>query len=137
MCRNHPDLASASGFLFRHFAGIDALSPGFQSIKIRPVLSERISSGGGDFDSAMGRITTDWSREADGRIRLSVLIPANASARVHLPSKLGDRITESRRDLSRHPEVKLVKRLDNEAIVDIGSGLYHFTVEPNTEPMHE
>lgn len=82
----------------------------------------------------MGRITTDWSREADGRLKLSVLIPANASARVHLPSKRSDRITEGRVDLARHSQVKLVERLDNEAVVDIGSGLYHFTVEPKAAP---
>jgi len=129
-CRNHPDLASASGFLYRHFAGINASSPGFQRIRIRPVWSKRIRSGGGDFDSVMGRITTDWSGESDGRFKLSVLIPANASARIHLPSKKSDRIREGRHDVMLHPELRLVERLDSEAVIDIGSGLYDFRVEP-------
>jgi len=129
MCQNHADLASASGFLFRHVAGIDAASPGFEAIEIRPPSVARVRRGGGDYDSIMGRISTDWSQNADRSFSLSVSIPANTSARIHLPARHQSRIIESRAELSSGSDIRVVERSDYETVIEIGSGSYQFLVE--------
>jgi alpha-L-rhamnosidase len=129
LARNHAELATISGWLFRHIAGIDAATPGFETIVIRPVLDPRVKHGGGDFDSVMGRISTDWIQHPDGRFSLDVSIPANTSARVHLPAKHGATLKESRTELSRRRDMRIVARQGEEAVIEVGSGKYRFVIE--------
>ena len=77
---NHYMFGSVCGFLFRRLAGIDAASPGFETIVIRPLLDPRVRKGGGDYDSVMGRISTDWSLAPDGSFTYEVTVPSNATA---------------------------------------------------------
>lgn len=128
--QNHSDLATISGFLFRRIAGIDLGMPGFESIVIRPALDPRLKKGGGDYDSIMGRISTDWSQNGDGRFLLDVRIPANTSARIHLPAAPFARVQEGRLDISGRKDVHWVSRSGDEAVLEVGSGLYRFTVQP-------
>ena len=86
---NHYALGAVAGFLFRRIAGIDAAAPGFTEIDVRPVLDPRLRRAGADYDSVVGRISTDWDWEPGASYRLSVTVPPNASARVRLPADLG------------------------------------------------
>jgi alpha-L-rhamnosidase len=125
---NQYALGSVCGFLFRRIVGIDAATPGFERLVIRPVLDPRVPRGGGDYDSAVGRISIDWAQLANGDFRLEVTIPANGSARVHLPASPRARIQESRRDVAAHKDLRLVARSDGEAIVELSAGRYSFFV---------
>lgn len=127
--KNHSDFANLSGFLFRRIAGIDAGTPGFETIVIRPTLDPRVRSGGGDYDSIMGRISTDWSQNIDGSFTLDVKIPANTTARIHLPASLNNRIQEGRREVTGRKDLRLVNRSNSEAVFEVGSGSYTFRVE--------
>jgi alpha-L-rhamnosidase len=129
MGRSHPDLASATGFLFRHFAGIAPATPGFETVTIRPKFDPRITSGGGDYISLMGPISTDWTLSSRGEFSLTVKIPANCRAKVHLPAPRGSRITEGRFDVSRRRDLYSVTRGDSEAVIGVSSGTYKFRVE--------
>jgi alpha-L-rhamnosidase len=131
--QNHYALGAICGFLFRRVAGIDAASPGFEGIVVRPVMDARVTRAGGDYDSLMGRISTDWSRE-DNRFSLEVSIPTNSSARIHLPASLRARIEESDRELDRCKDLRVVDRGDSEAVLDVGSGRYRFSV---SEPVRQ
>lgn len=104
-------------------------APGFERITIRPVLDPRVKRGGGDYSSVMGRISTDWEQRDDGRIKLNVSIPGNASARVHLPSARTSKIFEGRRSIANRHELRLIERSEREAVVEVGSGAYEFMVE--------
>ena len=129
---DHAALGCVVGFLFRRFAGIDAAAPGFEHIIVRPIVDPRVKKGGGDYDSAMGRISTDWECNADGRFTLSVTIPANASARIHLPTGREYRITEGRRVITQRREMRIIDRLDHEAVIEVGSGTYRFVASKQT-----
>src|SRR6202035_1262452 len=128
MALNHSDLGTISGFLFRHIAGIDAAAPGFETIKIRPVLDPRVKTGGGDYDSVMGRISTDWSQTPDNGFTLDITIPANATARVHLPAPRHSRVEEGGQEISSRNDMTIMSRCDQEAVIQIGSGSYRFVV---------
>jgi alpha-L-rhamnosidase len=126
--RNHYALGSVCGFLFRRMAGIDAATPGFETITIRPVPDARLKRGGADYDSIMGRISTDWTQSDDDRFALTVDLPANTKARIHLPARRSSRIEEGGKEISLHSDMRTVARLDNEAVIDVGSGAYRFVV---------
>jgi alpha-L-rhamnosidase len=128
LARNHAELATISGWLFRHIPGIDAATPGFETIVIRPVLDPRVKRGGGDFDSVMGRISTDWELRPDGRFSLDVRIPANTAARIHLPAKHGATIKEGRKEFQRR-DMRIVEHHEDEAVIEVGSGTYRFVIE--------
>ncbi|WP_116810910.1 family 78 glycoside hydrolase catalytic domain [Steroidobacter cummioxidans] len=127
--KNHSDFANLSGFFFRSIAGIDAGTPGFETIVIRPVLDPRVKTGGGDYDSIMGRISTDWSQNSDGSFSLDVRIPANTTARIHLPASLKNRIQEGRGKGAGRRDLRPISRTHNEAVFEVGSGSYTFHVE--------
>jgi alpha-L-rhamnosidase len=123
---NHFALGAVAGFLFRRVAGIEEAAPGFERIRVRPLLDPRIQRGGGEYQSVMGRISTDWEQAPDGAFSINVVIPPNTTARIHLPARPGSRIEESGQDISRTGEIRIVERSEREAVVDVGSGTYRF-----------
>ena len=90
---NHYALGAVAGFLFRRIAGIDAAAPGFSQILVRPVLDPRLRHAGADYDSVLGRISTDWRWTPGESFDLALTIPPNAAARVALPTRLGANLT--------------------------------------------
>jgi alpha-L-rhamnosidase len=126
--RNHFALGAVSGFLFRRVAGIDAALPGFAAIAIRPVLDHRIKRVGAQYDSVMGRISTDWMIHSDGTFQLDVVVPANTTACVYLPAPPGGRIEEGGVNVANHGDLRLIGWRDHEALIEVGSGKYRFVV---------
>jgi alpha-L-rhamnosidase len=126
---SQPALGCIGGFMYRRIAGIAAGTPGFEAVEVRPVLDARITSGGGNYDSAMGRISTDWTRFDDGRLSLAITIPANTSARVLLPTTPNATIHEGRKPVAGRKDVKVLQRSESEAVLGIGSGSYRFIVQ--------
>ncbi len=125
--QNHYALGSVCGFLFRRIAAIDAATPGFQTIRVRPVLDPRIACGGGRYESTMGRIETAWQQTSSSFI-LKTTIPGNALARIHVPASKDSQIRENRLEVSKRRDVRLLSRDNREAVFEVGSGNYHFSV---------
>ena len=119
---NHYALGAVAGFLFRRIAGIEAAAPGFRKILVRPVLDPRLTRAGAHYDSALGRISTDWDWTPGETFRLSLTIPPGAMARVVLPAMLGNAV-------SMDGERKSV----GEAAIDlvVGSGAHELVVRPS------
>lgn len=126
---NHFAFGSVGDFLFRRIAGIDEAEPGFKKIRIRPLMDPRIKRGGGDYDSLMGRISTDWAQTASGGLTLDVALPANTTASIHLPARGHTRIEESRRQIASRRDMTIISRSDTITVVEVGSGTYSFVVE--------
>jgi alpha-L-rhamnosidase len=126
---NHYALGAICGFLFRRVAGIAPAAAGFRRIVFQPVLDARLPRGGGDYDSALGRISSRWERQDGGGFRLALSVPANATATVHLPAAGGRSLREGRQALTaKTAGVLALQRTADEAIVEVGSGDYVFTV---------
>ena len=81
---NHYSLGSVGEWLQRYVAGIDAETPGFAHVRIRPYPDPRLSFVRASFESVQGRIESHWTLE-DSTFTLGVVIPANTSATVTLP----------------------------------------------------
>jgi alpha-L-rhamnosidase len=90
---NHYAFGAVGGFLFRRVAGIDAAAPGFREITVAPILDPgldpRVRRAGADYDSVLGRISTDWTWTPGEVFELKLTVPPNAVAHVDLPAHLG------------------------------------------------
>jgi alpha-L-rhamnosidase len=72
-----------------------------------------------------GPVRAGWTRQPD-RFLLELEIPANASARVHVPVAGGGRVLESGRPVDQCADIQLLGHADGYAIFAVGSGKYKF-----------
>jgi len=121
---NHYAFGSVVAWIYRAVAGIDTsvAGPGFHEIVIRPHLDARLTWARGEYDSAYGRIVTDWRGTPSGPFTLNVTIPANTTAKVYLPAIANAHVTEDGKPIA--PE-----REAGDYRVEIGSGVYAFEVK--------
>jgi alpha-L-rhamnosidase len=120
---NHYAFGSVMAWVYRYLAGIDttANGAGYRQIVIHPRLDARIAKARGEYDSAYGKIVTDWNGAPAGPFALNVTIPPNTTAKVFLPKIAHTVVTEGGK------RVKAVKEGDS-VVVAVGSGSYAFQV---------
>jgi alpha-L-rhamnosidase len=120
---NHYAFGSVVAWAYRNVAGIDTnyTSPAFHEIVIHPRLDDRITQARGEYDSVFGKIIADWNGTKSGPFALSVVIPANTSAKVYLPHVANAKVLESGKP------VKSVES-DGSDVVEVGSGNYNFEI---------
>jgi alpha-L-rhamnosidase len=120
---NHYAFGSVVAWVYRYVAGIDTslTGPGFKRIVIHPHLDARMPSAKGEYDSAYGKISTEWTNDPSGLFKLNVKIPANTTADVYLPAKSSARLYESGNAMP--ADVR-----DGELVVHVASGAYAFEV---------
>ena len=84
----HSCFASADNWLYRGLAGIrpDPQQPGFKNVIIKPAIVGDITWVKAHHDGPYGRIVSEWKREGNN-LSLSVTIPPNSTATIHLPGK--------------------------------------------------
>ncbi len=134
--RNHFTLGSVGRWLFETVAGIniDPSQPGFKRAIIRPRPAGDLIWARAEYPSMYGLIRSEWRRD-DGRLALEVLIPANTSALVFLPTR-GERkisvteqgtpvLTNGQSD-QRMPGVNFLRHERDSAVFEVGSGRYEF-----------
>ena len=114
-------------WLHEYLGGIrpDPTAPAFKKIIIKPEPVGDLTSAKVNYDSIRGRISSEWHKSAD-RFDLSVTIPANTTATVYLPAKDIKSVTESGKSLSKITGVKSFKMQADRAVLEVGSGSYHF-----------
>jgi alpha-L-rhamnosidase len=126
--QDHPMFGSVGEWFYNALAGIrpapDAV--GFDRLIIRPQPVGDLKWVKASYDSVRGRIVSNWSREA-GQFQLAVRIPVGASATVFLPARDAEQIKESGQPVQRAPGIRLARMEQGRAVLDIGSGEYHFT----------
>ncbi|MDX6767670.1 MAG: glycoside hydrolase family 78 protein [Candidatus Methylacidiphilales bacterium] len=122
---NHYAFGSVGEYLFAHIGGIQAESPGYEQIRIQPVIREGLTWAHTAYDSIRGRIATAWKLE-EGRLVLDVTIPANTSATVFIPTKDASQLTEHGIPIGNVEDVHFLKMEGSHAVLQVGSGSYHF-----------
>jgi alpha-L-rhamnosidase len=125
--QNHLMLGHAEQWFFQSLAGIrlDMSLGGADRLVIRPTIVGDVSRAEAAYESILGPIRCRWERHDRG-LDLSVEIPFNSSATIHLPAPHGAKIFESGRPIADISNVKL-KKLDREvAIIIVDAGKYSF-----------
>ncbi|WP_428937381.1 family 78 glycoside hydrolase catalytic domain [Fontivita pretiosa] len=125
--QNHLMLGHAESWFYESLAGIriDHWQAGPRRIVINPAIVRHVDWASASFDSAMGRISSQWRRQGQ-KLTLSVTIPINASATVYVPTADPASVHESggRPDPSRG--VRLLAREPAAAVFELACGSYVF-----------
>jgi alpha-L-rhamnosidase len=103
----------------------DPAAPGFKKILIKPNIVGDLHWAECWYDSVHGRIGSRW-RKRDGRLLMDVIIPANTTATVYIPTPKPEAITESDKPLSQAPGVTVQQAKPGQVILHVESGRYQF-----------
>jgi alpha-L-rhamnosidase len=122
---NHYSLGSCGEYLFGGIGGIQPETPGFKKIHIEPIIRDGLTWANASFDSIHGKIVTAWKRSGD-RITLDVVIPANTTATVCIPTNDAESITEAGKELEKFKGIQKVSCDRETTDVEIESGTYQF-----------
>lgn len=122
---NHYSFGAVGEYLFRMIGGISEEIPGYQQIRIAPVIRHGLTNATTSYNSIRGKIVTSW--KVTGRILdLQVTIPANTTAVVILPAKNNLEVTESAKPISKALGVRFLRMEHENAVYTIQSGNFHF-----------
>jgi alpha-L-rhamnosidase len=126
---NHPMLASVSAWFYKYLAGIqaDPASPGFRRFVVHPYAVPGLDWVKGGYTSMYGPIRSEWRRDGDA-FRLSVSVPVNSVATVHIPAARPEQVTEGGVALRQAAGVKYLRTESGAVVVEAGSGNYEFVV---------
>lgn len=132
----HYSLGAVCEWMFFDLAGIDTEGVAYNHIVIRPTPPgagsnpdvQPIDWVRAHYDSIHGRISSSW-RQIGDRFLLRVVIPANTTGTVYLPTGNIQSVTESGRPLVDATGVTSFKYVDGRAVIEIGSGSYEFAAK--------
>ncbi len=129
---NHYAFGSVGRWLFGTVAGIDtpvlsneSKNGGYKRIIIKPQIGGGLTYARASYNSCYGVIASDW-RLGDGTFILNVIIPANTTATVFLPTKDVRTVTESGLSVAKATGLRLLRVEEQFAVFTIGSGRYQF-----------
>ncbi|NWG14776.1 MAG: family 78 glycoside hydrolase catalytic domain [Acidobacteria bacterium] len=125
---NHYAYGAIGDWLYRVVAGlsIDSEKPGYKHVRIWPRPGGGLTFARASHQSMYGPVSSGWEIR-DGRFRLDVEVPPNASATVWLPGAKAAEVTESGIPISTAAGVQRVAQEREAVIVEIGSGRYSFS----------
>jgi len=123
---NHYAFGSVMAWVFRRVSGIDAdpAMPGFHHIVISPHVEPGLSHTHTAYDSVYGTIETEWTKDSNGELQLSVKVPANTTATVFLPATSTSVVTQD-------GERVTIPYKEGSMVREIGSGSYRFSIASN------
>jgi alpha-L-rhamnosidase len=116
-------------WLYENLAGIksDDKEVGFKKIIMRPENVDGLLNVHAFYHSLHGNIVSEWHKNvSNSEFDWRVSIPANTTALVYIPAGSIDEITESGKPISTNSDVRFIKMEDKYAVIEIGSGSYHF-----------
>jgi alpha-L-rhamnosidase len=103
----------------------DSARPGFKKIVMKPFPVDSLDYVRASYHSVHGLISSDW-KVKDGDFDWEVSVPVNTTARILIPAKQESGVTEGGRKLASAPGVKFIGMEAGRAVVEVGSGDYHF-----------
>ena len=129
----HYSFGAVCEWMLNDLAGIQSDGPGYEKIIIHPHPpapgsnpdQQPIHWVKAHYDSIHGRIASNW-RRTENQFELETEIPANTTATIWLPASSADKSRKAANSLAGAPSVKFVKMADGEAVLEVGSGTYHF-----------
>lgn len=125
---NHIMFGDVSAWFYETLAGIrpDPAAPGFRKIIIKPALVGDLTWARASHDTSYGKIFSGWKRDGD-TLTLTVEIPPNTTAEVHVPAKGESSVTENGLPASKSADMTFRGIDGGCAVFEIGSGCYVFT----------
>lgn len=127
---NHLMLGHIMQWFYEGLGGIkqEDSSIGYKHIVIKPEVVGDIDFAKANHQTLYGNIATAWRKESEVFI-LEVTIPENTLATIHLPANINSKILEAGLPLQNRKEMNYIGIEEDRAVIKVGSGKYHFTVE--------
>jgi alpha-L-rhamnosidase len=122
---NHYAYGAIGDWMYRVVAGIeiDSKSTGYKHFYLKPEPSTKLTYAKSSLNSPYGEIASGWELK-DGKIKLTMKIPANTTATITLPKGTTD-ATESGKSIS-ESGFQNIKTTDKGLTFEAGSGEYVF-----------
>jgi alpha-L-rhamnosidase len=127
------------GYLFqKYILGIQPTSGGFATFDVRPETGG-LTFAEGAVPTVKGLLTTRWEKGAQGQFSLSIDVPANTQASIHLPkfcegaftlTESGKRLWPASSGLN-DPGVRAVQEEASTVNCVVGAGAYRFIETPS------
>jgi alpha-L-rhamnosidase len=106
---------------------LDAKLPGYKRIAIRPKPGGGLTRARAALRSMYGAIESEWRIEG-GTMYLDVLVPANTTAAIEIPTSDVAGITEGGAPVASAEGVRVVESKANSVTLEAGAGKYAFEV---------
>src|SRR5690606_34863614 len=128
---NHYAFGAVCEWMFQNMAGIQPVDAGFKTFVIKPEIADGgIRYVNADYHSGYGKISVSW-KENDASLQLQVIVPVNTRASVYLPATNASTVLCNGKPLYGNTDILLTgKSEQRQAIVEVGSGTYQFTITP-------
>jgi len=125
---NHYAYGAIGDWMYRVIAGIDTKTEGagYKQIIIKPTIGGGLDSAYADYETNYGKISSHWKLKG-GSLTLDVQIPPNATATVYIPANSSGTVMESGKPIASEPDIKTGAPETGYVVVNIGSGIYHFS----------
>ena len=125
---NHYAFGSVNEWLFEHAAGLKVGEAGYRTFTVKPdIASEGLNTVKARYQSINGKIESSW-RKNGRQLTLSVTVPVNTVADVFIPTTNPDKVMEGNKKINANPYVKVKSVKDGYVQLEVGSGVYRFSV---------
>jgi alpha-L-rhamnosidase len=127
---NHYAYGAIGDWLYQVVAGLelDANAPGYKRFHIQPQPGGGLTYAKVKFDSMYGRIESSWMLD-NNVFQLTITVPPNSEAVVHLPTKAVENITEQGQTLTKVEGISKIWHEGETTILLVSSGHYRFAVK--------
>jgi alpha-L-rhamnosidase len=122
---NHYAYGAIGDWLYRVVAGIEIGKPGYKQIIIQPHPDRRLTHAKATFNCPYGEVVSGWKLE-ENQLNVSIVIPANTTAIVRLPSTTVSEVTSGAKSLQQNPLFRNVREEGGKVVLEVGSGAYIF-----------
>ncbi len=123
---SHYAYGSVGEWMFSDAAGIDAITPGYEKIEIKPLIQSSPFRGiTAQHKSIRGMIKAEWRKEARD-VLLNVTVPANVEAMIYVPGEKEAFISEGAIRASMAEGVEYLRAENGYVIYKVGGGDYRF-----------
>lgn len=123
--QNHAFLGTFDDWLYKYLAGLSATEPGYAAVRIKPFTPMGLMQASASIDTPRGVLHSQWQR-SEGALELTVTIPGNTAAEVHVPARPGDEVSAAG-----DGGTELLRREDAYAVYRAGAGTHSFKVGIN------
>jgi hypothetical protein len=134
---NHLMLGHLMDWFYAGLGGIGQTekSVAYKEIVIKPEMVGGLTWAKASYQSPYGEIRSEWGKSKTS-VKMNVTIPANTSALVSIPFRLGSVIKEGGKDISGIKDIQVVGEENDRKVIHVGSGMYEFEVSPipNSSP---
>ena len=124
---NHFSLGAVYQWIVENIGGIQQDAFAYQRLRIAPTPGGKVTHAKVSYQSVRGLISTDWKLGGTD-MDLKVVLPANTSAVIVLPTADPDSITESGLPLTKCKDLGVSGKLKGRVSVIAGSGTYTFHI---------